>query len=338
MNISGNALVMKELNIHLVRQALKRLQKATKQQIAEMTGLSTVTIGTILQKLVEEAAVFEEGLVASMGGRPAQQFRFNQDHAHVLVLFTHERDGLDVLHVRVVNLYGECVYEQDAPLSDIHLATFEPYIDAALQAYPTIQAVGFGLPGFEFGGKIIFLDYPALMGTDFIAHYHKRCGLPVIFENDVNAASLGYCKRSALSTEAAVLYLYFPQKYPPGGGIVINGRLYKGLHNYAGEVSMMPLGIDWRDASLYASSERVCEAIAKLIVAAGGLLNPHSVILHGKFLTAAHLEAIEHQTRAHLPPDSLPAIRLANNFTLDYQTGVIEETLALLEPPIRISQ
>ncbi len=337
MNISGNALVMKELNIHLVRRTLKAQREATKHQIAGATGLSTVTIGTILQKLVEDGIVFEVGLVASMGGRPAQQYRFNEHYMHGLVLFTHEQDGRDLLHVRVVDLYGNPVYEQDTVLTDIQLQTFESYIDAAVQMYPTIKAIGFGLPGFEYAGKIIFADYPALAGTEFLAHYQQRYGMPVIFENDVNAACLGYCKRQALEAEAAVVYMYFPQRYPPGGGITINGTLYKGFNNYAGEVAMMPLDINWHDPDLYTSTDRICAAIAKLITASGGLLNPHSVILYGTFLTGEHISRIQQACAENLPPNSTPTIRLADDFTLDYQTGLIEETLALLEPQTVIS-
>lgn len=337
MSVSANALVMKEININLVRHTLKLKQEATKQQIAEATGLSTVTVATILQKLIEENVVFDVGQVASMGGRPAQLFRFNENHAHVLALFTHERDGMDMLHLRVANLNGTCIYQVDTPLTEIHLRTFEPYIDAVLQEYASIRAIGFGLPGVELGGHILGGDYPALTGTAFVAHYHERYQMPVSVENDVNAASVGYCRRHQIESEAAALYLYFPQKYPPGGGIYINGRLYKGYSHYAGEIAGMPLGIDWNNASLYETPERICEAIATLIEAISLLLNPQHVILHGTFLTEQHLRDIQRRCAARQPVHSIPHLSLAADFTLDYQNGIIEEALALLEPQPPIS-
>jgi predicted NBD/HSP70 family sugar kinase len=337
MSHSANALVMKEININLVRRTLKLMREATKMQIAEATGLSTVTVATILQKLVRENIAFDAGSVASMGGRPAQRFRFNENHAHTLVLFTHEHDGLDMLHVRVANLNGECVYAEDAPLTDINLHTFEPYIDAALGEYASIRAIGFGVPGVEFDGHVLLADYPALTGTAFLAHYQGRYGLPLIFENDVNAACIGYCRRNGIESEAATLYLYFPQKYTPGGGIYINGALYKGFSHYAGEVAGMPLGIDWNDATLYKSPERICEAIATLIVAVSHLLNPQSVILYGTFLDDVHLRDIERRCMARQPVNSIPHLSLAADFTLDYQDGIIEQALALLEPQLPIT-
>jgi predicted NBD/HSP70 family sugar kinase len=337
MSTSGNALVIKEMNINLVRRALKDKQEATKHQIAEVTGLSTVTVATIMQKLVDDHEVFEAGLVPSMGGRPAQQFRFNENHAQVLILFMHEQNGLDVLHVRVANLFGQCIDEQNIPVDDIHLRTFEPYIDAAIENYPSIQAIGFGLPGVELDGKIILLDYQALVGTDFLAHYRNRYQLPVIFENDVNAAAVGYCRSHEIDSDAGTMYLYFPQKYPPGGGIYINGRLYKGFSNYAGEVATIPLDVDWRDPALYTSLERISDAIAKLVITISSLLNPHTIVLYGSFLTDEHLNLIRQKSTQRLFSISIPTISLTSDFTLDYQTGMIAETLALLDPQLSIS-
>lgn len=337
MTSSGNALTMRELNTNLVRGTLKAKQQATKHQIAEATGLSTVTVGSILQKLIDDKVVFEDGLVASMGGRPAQQFRFNANHAHVLILFTREQDALDMLYVRVANLFGDCLYEVDTALMDIQLGTFEPYIEAALQAYPSIQAIGFGLPGVEFNGKIVVGDYLALVGTDFVRHYRERYHLPVIFENDVNAAIVGYCRREPIQADALSMYLYFPQKYPPGGAIYINGHLYKGFNHYAGEVAAMPLGIDWRAPDLYATAETISATIARLISAISSLLNPQSVILYGDFLTDEHLHSIYQQCLLYPSATSVPKLYLTRDFTLDYQNGMIEETLALLEPQVSIS-
>lgn len=337
MSSSANALVMKEINTNLVRRTLKLKREATKMQIAAATGLSTVTVATILQKLIEDNMAFDAGSVASLGGRPAQLFRFNENHAHVLVLFTHQHADRDMLYIRVANLSGECVYASDRALNDIHLHSFEEAVEAALQEYPSIRALGFGLPGIELGGKVLGADYPALTDTAFVDHYQQRYHLPVIIENDVNAASVGYCRRHHIESEAATLYLYFPQKYPPGGGIYISGQIYKGFSHYAGEVAGMPLGIDWHDASLYESPERVCEAIATLIVVSSMLLNPQNVILYGTFLSDEHLHAIQRRCATRQPFNSLPQITLATDFALDYQNGIIEQTLALLEPQIPIS-
>lgn len=334
MNRSGNALVTKELNINLVRETLKAMRQATKQQIAEATGLTTVTIAAILQQFIENHEVFEGGQVPSSGGRPSLQYRFNQNYAHVLVLFTHEQDGADMLYVRVANLFGECVYEQDEALQDITLRIFEPFIDSAVRDYPTIKAIGFGLPGIEREDKVVALDYPALVNTPFSEHYRTLYRLPVIFVNDVNAAVVGYCRRKQL--ESSAVYLYFPKKYTPGAGIYLNGGLYKGDGNYAGEVANLPLGINWLNPELYASPSAFCGPVAKLIAAVSSLLNPGAVILHGSFFGFDSLDLIRQNCSALLPQNSMPKLSVSGSFTLDYQNGMIEEALDLLKPHLSL--
>lgn len=336
MTISGNALVMKEININLVRRALKARKQATKQEIARETGLSTVTVNTVLQKLTETHEVYEIGLVASSGGRPAQQFGFNENHAHVLGLFTHEEQGKDIAHVRVANLFGECVYEQDVELNEITLYSFEGLIDRAIEAYPTIGAIGLGLPGVAINGQMILCDYTGLVGAPLSDYYQGRTGRPVLVENDVNAAVMGYCKQQNIETEAAVVYLYFPKKYPPGAGIYVNGRVYRGHSNFAGEVTSLPIGIDWHDPALYDTPARLHDAIARLLASIGALLNPHTVVIYGSFLTAASLEDIRQNSAHWLPTISIPQLHYAPSFTLDYQNGLIHETLAVLEPHLSI--
>ncbi len=335
--ISGNALTMKEININLVRRALKAQRQATKHQIAAATGISTVTVGSILQDLMAANEAFPAGFAASSGGRPAQIFRFNENHAHVLILFTHEQNGLDMLYLRVVNLFGACIHEEDTPLDTIDLRTFEPPIDTALEAHPSIQAIGFGLPGVVMDGSFQSGDYPGLVGVALLPHYAARYGRPVILENDVNAASVGHVKHAQIDSPAALVYFYFPQKYRPGAGICINGMLYRGLNNYAGEIGDLPSDVDWLDPALYADAAKVSDAIARLVIMTSSLLNPHSIVLAGDFLTDAHLAIIQRHCAAQLAPNARPPIHLARDFTLDYQRGMIAETLALLEPEISIS-
>jgi predicted NBD/HSP70 family sugar kinase len=337
MNLSGNALTMREVNLNLIRRALKARRQATKQQLAEWTGLSLMTVGTLMQQLVESGEAYETEQAPSSGGRPAHRFCFNEAYAHVLTLFTYEQEGRDLLNLRIANLYGENVWASDEEPGEIRLETFAPRIDACLLRVPTIRALGFGLPGFEVDGKIVALDYPALVGERLNEYYAQRYRLPVIFENDVNAAALGYCQRHNVSDEETLVYVYFPVRYPPGAGICLEGRLYRGSSNFAGEISHLPLGVDWHDPALYCSAERFAPALARVIVAVSSLLNPQRIVLHGEFLDEAALSTIRQLSAEALPPTALPRLALSEDFSGDYQAGMITETLACLEPTLSLT-
>jgi len=336
--ISGNSLIIKEVNINLVRNVLKEMEQATKQQIAEAADLSIVTIGTVLQELLKQNEVFEVELSLSKGGRPAQQFKYNADYALVLILYPHEVAGATVIHSAVVNLLGKHVYKRDVKVENVDLVSFEQIIDEFIVSYPAIQAIGLGLPGAEYGGKMIVSDYKALLGVSIIEYFSTRYQKPVIVENDVNAAVIGFSKRKGIDDESTIIYLYFPESYPPGAGIFINGKLYKGKRNFAGEVANMPLGISWVNVNLYTSFDLVCEAIAKLTMAISSVLNVDMVALQGNFLNQDHIVTIAQKCNIELPQSAMPRILLSEHFADDYLSGMIVQTLETLEPSIVLSK
>ena len=184
----------------------------------------------------------------------------------------------------------------------------------------------------ESEGKVVCNDYPALVGSSLSGRYGERYGLPIAVENDVNAAALGYCRREGVSDGAAMAYLYFPKRHPPGMGICVGGELYRGKSGYAGEVGSIPLGIDWGTPSLYMSPAARSRAIGLVIAAFAALLNPGSAILCGEFLEEADIGAIETECARWVPHNALPSIGVSRDFSLDYQNGLIGETLALMEP------
>ncbi len=335
-HISGNSLVIKEININLVRKILRNMKQATKQQIAEITGLSTVTVGSVLQHLIKENEVFEADLASSKGGRPAQQFRYNENFSLALTLFPYETDGSIMIHAAVINLSGELVYKINESAHSITLEAFENIVQPLMIRYPSIQAIGFGLPSVENGGEIILSDYKALVGLSLATHFNAVYQVPIIVENDVNAAVMGFAQNQ-IPTEHTIVYLYFPDFHAPGAGIRINGKLYKGRGNFAGEVAAIPLGITWGQA-LYQDFDELCEAASKLIVTICCLLNPDYITFSGSYLTQAHISQITKLSSSQLPHSIVPETLLSSNFIDDYQHGMTKLTLELLEPDITLTK
>ncbi|WP_379131185.1 ROK family protein [Paenibacillus sp. sgz500958] len=337
-NIGGNALVIKEINLNLVRKVLKEKKQATKKQIADTTGLSIVTVGTMLQQLTAQQEVLEVGLSSSSGGRPAQQYAYNDNYAFALILFPQEQGGASYIHSRVVNLSGNCVHESEVQVEAVDVLCFEGIIDNILEQYPSVQAIGFGLPGAEVDGTMVVSDYDGLRGVPVAGHFSSRYGRPVVIENDVNAAVIGYCHGAETSMDASVVYLYFPERFAPGAGIYLHGKLYKGRRGFAGEIGNLPLGILWGDDSLLSSFDAACEAAAKLVVTVSSVLNPDTVVVSGSLLGPEHMKAVSTLCSEQLPPGGMPEMRLSADFAADYTQGMIVQTLRTLEPNLQLTK
>ncbi len=63
---------VKEINIELIKTALKNLGTATKAQIAEATDISVATCGKILNELCQSGEVLEAAVASGGYGRPAK--------------------------------------------------------------------------------------------------------------------------------------------------------------------------------------------------------------------------------------------------------------------------
>lgn len=334
-NIGGNSIVIKEVNINLVRKTLKKKRQGTKQEIAKITGLSVVTVGTMLQHLIKENEVIEVELASSNGGRPAHQFRYNNLFSLALTLFPYEADGCTIVRNVIVDLWGERIYEKESKVENINLNVFEDIITPLIETYPAIKAIGLGLPGVEADGKMIASDYKEMEGLSIAEYFKELYKIPIVIENDVNAAVVGFGKDKESISKDTIVYLYFPDKYPPGSGILLSGNLYKGKSNFAGEVASMPLDIIWNE-ELYNSFDKFCAAIVKLIISISSLLNPERIVLNGNTLRKEHISRIVQECDTRLPKNMVPEIYLSDKFISDYQRGLIIETLERLDSNIEL--
>ncbi|TCO69067.1 ROK family protein [Marinisporobacter balticus] len=324
-----NPIVMKEVNTDIVRNALRIEKQATKQRVSTLTGLSTVTVGTILNQLIKDKEVYETDLVPSNGGRPARSFCYNAEFTHTLIIYTHVQSNKNTVFSSIINLFGECVLEKNFTIEKIFLDSFEPLIDEMIKKYPTIKAIGFGLPGIEYDHVMMINDYEHLKDTCFTEHYKNKYSIPTITENDVNLAALGYC-HSHFIEDNAVVYIYFPQKYEPGAGIFINGDLYKGMNNFAGEIKYLPIGINWKEIN-YFDFDTICSAISKLVIAVICTFNPTQIIVSGEFLTDSHLQRILWNCKQTIDEIVTPQILMSENFDLDFKNGLSIRTLELVK-------
>lgn len=105
-----------------------------------------------------------------------------------------------------------------------------------------LLGVGLGLPGpidYERGIVHFFPNIPGWKEVKLKSILEKRLRLPVFVDNDAKVMCLAEHKLGAAkgSTNAICITL----GTGVGGGIIINGKLYRGLSNAAGEIGHMPI-------------------------------------------------------------------------------------------------
>jgi glucokinase len=124
------------------------------------------------------------------------------------------------------------------------LNTLEREIREALEARPATGAVGLGIPctiDRKRGVAITAVNLP-IRNVPFRDQMRKRLGLPVFIDNDANVAALAEHRFGAATGTRDAVMLTIGTGI--GGGVIIDGELYRGSNGAASELGHMVIDFD----------------------------------------------------------------------------------------------
>jgi glucokinase len=111
-----------------------------------------------------------------------------------------------------------------------------------------VAGIGIGIPGLvnrKTNRIEVMPNLPALSQVDITAELSRETGLPVILDNDANAAAYGELQVGAARGRREVFFAKLGNGI--GAGLIINGQIYRGATGFAGEFGHMtidPEGIE----------------------------------------------------------------------------------------------
>jgi glucokinase len=138
-------------------------------------------------------------------------------------------------------------------LADQLLAAVTGLIGEQAASLP-VAAIGVGFPGLvhQTTHRIVNLPHaPSLVHLDLYQEFERAFGLPVIFENNANAAAFAEMTRGV--AQGAPDWLYLSIGAGVGAGLVLDGKLRRGKSGFAGEIGHInidPDGIECACGSL----------------------------------------------------------------------------------------
>ena len=312
----ADAKLMKELNKRQLRRVLRQCGEATKPELSDRTGLSVVTINSLLEDFLKTGEAVQSGMAPSGGGRPSALYQYRPDYRYAVLLYGHQSEGRNLMHLAVVNLTGECVWRKEEYFDEIRVESFESVLDDVIGRFPETGLLAFGLPGEVVNDVVTIHDYEALIGPDYKERYH----LPVIFENDINAMTYGACRDDEME-RATVAGIYLPRIYPPGAGLVIQGKIYYGTSHCAGELAGLPVPVSW-DSLDYGSAEEVLENLKLLTAVYGFTTAPETLIYYGDFFTEELQEQLRTYSERLLEGKFHMNLVFEENLEHDYEEGM----------------
>ena len=115
------------------------------------------------------------------------------------------------------------------------------------ETFPDIAAIGVGVPGlvdFDHGFVHVLTNVPGWKHVPLKAILGEKTGLPVVVENDANAMAYAEFRYGAARGLHNVVALTMGTGI--GGGLILNGQLYRGSGCAAGEIGQMSIHFDGR--------------------------------------------------------------------------------------------
>lgn len=239
---------MRARNERLVLTLIRRHGALAKAEIARMTGLSAQTVSVIMRQLEADGLLIKCEPVRGKVGQPSVPMRLNPEGAYFFGL----KVGRRRTELALVDFLGQPVHEDvtwhDYPTPDDTIAFALRAIRAQMDRMDAVRqdriaGLGIGLP-FRLWEWASALGVPQdamadWQGRDLQADLAPHLPWPVELENDASAA----CNAELVfgTQELPANFLHAFLGFFAGGGLVLNGALYKGHTGNAGALASVPV-------------------------------------------------------------------------------------------------
>lgn len=239
--ITGSSQLAKSINRVLLLQNIRKSGAISRTELVEVTGLTSGTVSNITNDLIEEGLVGVKGTAGSTGGRPQVLLEIN-NNARLAI-------GTNVGSTKVISvltrLDGSIISRADLPMEGTwslerqvrqivrSIAAVFPQAD---EQKSKVLGIGLGIPGLLTSGNGVSVFSPNLGWRDvpIKSLIEKEVGCLVTLDNSVRVGALGERWWGTAGQVSNLVALYVGTGV--GAGLIINGQIYKGHNEAAGEI------------------------------------------------------------------------------------------------------
>ncbi|MBO8416393.1 MAG: ROK family protein [Proteobacteria bacterium] len=322
-----DARLIREQNLAMVTKALHHEQVATAARLRELTGLSVVTLTKLLDTLMETGIVQQGSIVSPGLGRPAATYRFNSSYKLMLIVTCYKRAGHDYAGYSVHDLFGECLERREELLNNVHTDELRIGIELCLERWNNVAIIGISMPSDTIGGRVASAIRHDPMSKRLAKHLQGRFGVPVFFETDINAATLGCSQR--IPERDFISGLVLVPGRAPACGFCYEGNLIRGRDGMAGEVRFFPM---YNDVGILPREPLQADELAvRTLRAVMCVLNPSVVVVYTESLKPGLFDRLKKRLGSAAEIAMLPKIEVTDKIRDDIVSGMVTLCLQHLD-------
>jgi transcriptional regulator of PTS gene len=233
-----NFRVLGGINEALIVNAVRRRGPISRVDIVKLTGLTAPTVTNISGKLIDAGFIHEYMVGEYSGGRRPVLLKANPEIARMLIVDIRSKEmigyvvnsGLEVKEQLSHNIRN---LDREEILSLLEDTLVRCYSSEEGQS---ASAIGIIVRGPVMSREGISMFSPSIGWRNVpLKHiFERRFNLPVFVENDMRAMAFGVYHYGAYGDIKNAVFLGVGGGI--GSGIILNGELYRGMGDSAGEV------------------------------------------------------------------------------------------------------
>lgn len=244
----GTFQLMKTVNKSIVLNKIRTSQSISRAQIAKETKLTPPTVGSIVKELIQEGIVKESKIGESSGGRKPTMLQINSSGFYVIGVDA----GPETVKCMLTDLSGKIILRNsqvlDQPMTNekflsLLIESIQDIITSSEILKGEIIGIGVAMHGMVEveSGTSLFAPNLQLTNIPIKQTLEETFQLEVKVENDARAMALGESWFGGHNDVNSLIVVNIGSGV--GAGTVMNGKLYHGAQDIAGEFGHMTIDL-----------------------------------------------------------------------------------------------
>ena len=249
IKVAGNN-VLRTVNRRILLNIVSDRQPISRAEIAKLSGLNKATVSMITSELLRDEFLIEDGQgkTTPNGGKPPTPLRLNETRFGLFGLDIRADETILALSDFQSRLVARRSYETGADARAFLAEMGREIADlrAAHGEFVELAGVGVSLPGLVDNHTGRFLSSVVLPWRDVpvVEWLSASTGLPVVIDNSARCAALAEIWHGKSHYAQIRNLLYVSVSSGLACGVVIDGSLYRGGDNTAGQFGHAPIDLN----------------------------------------------------------------------------------------------
>ena len=242
--------MLRLVNRRILLNILSDRQPISRAEIAKISGLNKATISTITGELLKDSCIIEEGSgrTTPIGGKPPTPLRLNAKRFGLFGVDIRADETILALSDFNNRIVARVSFETGADPT-----TFLTKIGKEIRKLRTkhdsfieFPGIGVSLPGLvdNHSGKFLLSVVLPWRDVPVVHLLEKVTGLPVIIDNSARCSALAEIWHGKAQYAHVRNLLYVSVSTGLACGVVMDGGLYRGGNNTAGQFGHIPIDIN----------------------------------------------------------------------------------------------